>query len=242
MIQIIPAIDIIGGRCVRLTRGDYARMKTYDASPEEMALRYEDCGVSRIHMVDLDGAKQGTPANLRVLEGIRRRSGIEIEWGGGISSEDALHSCLDAGASQAIIGSVAALRPALFEAWLHAFGGDRIILGADLKEGKIAVKGWQEDVPVPIDALLGRFLPAGLSQCICTEISRDGMLQGPETDLYTRLQAAWPAVTFTVSGGIRSMDDIRALDRLGLHRVIAGKAIYEGFITLEEIRQWSQNA
>ena len=242
MIQIIPAIDIIGGRCVRLTRGDYAQKKEYDASPVEMALRYADCGVRRIHMVDLDGAKQSAPANLAVLEEIRRQSAVEIEWGGGISDEGALRRCLDAGASQAIVGSVAALRPEWFEAWLRTYGPERIILGADVKQGRIAVNGWLEEVPLTIEDLLERFRPAGLTQCICTEISRDGMLQGPQTALYTHLQADWPHVDFTVSGGVRSMEDIRALDALGLRRVIAGKAIYEGLITLEELRQWSQNA
>ncbi|MBP5397324.1 MAG: 1-(5-phosphoribosyl)-5-[(5-phosphoribosylamino)methylideneamino]imidazole-4-carboxamide isomerase [Bacteroidales bacterium] len=242
MIQIIPAIDLIGGRCVRLVKGDYAQTKVYDASPLDMALRYADCGVRRIHLVDLDGAKASEPRNLRILEEIASRVKIETEWGGGISSEQALSSVLDAGASCAIIGSVAALHPELFAAWLTRFGGEKMILGADVRDGKIAVKGWLEGTQQTIEELTDRFLPDGLKQVIVTDISRDGMLQGPSTALYTRLQAQYPGVDFTVSGGISSMEDIRELDALGLRKVIAGKAIYENRISMEELRVWSQNA
>ena len=242
MIEIIPAIDLIGGCCVRLTKGDYAMRKTYGASPLEMARRYEDCGVRRIHVVDLDGAKASRPANLGVLEQIKAGTGIEVEWGGGIKDREALESVLAAGADYAIIGSVAALEPALFEEWLRGMDGARMILGADVKDGRIAVKGWQETTSDGIADLVERFRPAGLRNVIVPDISRDGMLQGPAVELYTGLQAAFPDICFTVSGGISSMDDIRALDALGLKKVIAGKAIYENRITLEEIRLWSQNA
>ena len=240
MIQIIPAIDLIGGRCVRLVKGDYAQTKVYDASPLDMALRYADCGVRRIHLVDLDGAKVSEPRNLRILEEIASRTSVETEWGGGISSTQALESVLAAGATCAIIGSVAALKPECFSEWLQRFGGRKMILGADVKDGFIAVKGWQEGTTLTIEALVDRFLPDGLTQVIVTDISKDGMLQGPSTDLYTRLQGAYPAVDFTVSGGISSMADIEALDALGLRKVIAGKAIYENRITREDIRRWSQ--
>lgn len=240
MIQIIPAIDLIGGRCVRLVKGDYGQQKTYDSSPLEMAMKYRDCGVQRIHMVDLDGAKASRPENLAVLEEIRSKVDIEVEWGGGIKDAEALGSVLDAGADYAIIGSVAALRPEMFEEWLRSPMGSRLILGADVKNGLVAVKGWLETVSYSAADLVERFAASGLRNAIVTEISRDGMLQGPATELYTRLQAQFPEVTFTVSGGISCMDDIRALDALGLRKVIAGKAIYENHITLEEIRQWSQ--
>lgn len=239
MIQIIPAIDLVSGRCVRLTKGDYGTSKVYDTDPVDQAMSYADCGVKRIHVVDLDGAKASQPVNLAVLEKVAAKIAIEIEWGGGISSSDALRSVFSAGASHAIIGSVAALRPELFEDWLSRFSGDRMILGADVKDGRIAVKGWLEDTALSIDSLVERFGPQGLQEVICTDISKDGMLQGPADTLYTDLQGRYPEMSFTVSGGISSMEDIVRLDSLSLRKVIVGKAIYEGRITLKEIEQWS---
>lgn len=250
MIRIVPAIDLIGGRCVRLTRGDYATKKVYDASPVETARRYADCGVQRIHLVDLDGAKASRPCNLSVLEQIAAAVSCELEWGGGIASSEDLAQVFDAGASHAIIGSVAALQPERFEEWLSRWGS-RMILGADVRqtEGRwrVAVKGWQEEAPLSLDAILARFAgqPAknaagALREAIVTDIGRDGMLQGPTTGLYVRLQAAFPQVTFTVSGGVSSMDDIRALDAAGLQKAIVGKALYENRITLKDIALWSQ--
>ena len=242
MIEIIPAIDIIGGRCVRLTKGDYATKKVYDASPIDMALAYADCGARRIHLVDLDGAKEGAPANLKVLEAIAGRVAIETEWGGGLSSQQALRDAFNAGATCPIIGSVAVKNPALMHSWLQSFGPSRIILGADVREDKVAVKGWTEDSSKTVDSLIEEFLPEGLSQVICTDISRDGMLQGPSFELYTRLQNTYPQVCFTVSGGISGPSDIEKLDSLNLSKVIVGKAIYEGRITLKDIEKWSANA
>ena len=239
MIEIIPAIDIIGGKCVRLTKGDYATRKEYGASPVDMALRYADCGVSRIHMVDLDGAKIGAPANLGTLEQVASKAGVEIEWGGGIADTKGLESVFNAGATQAIIGSVAVRQPDLMHLWLTGYGSGKIILGADVREGKVAVKGWTEDSEKTIGDLIGEFLPEGLSQVICTDISRDGMLQGPSYGLYEQLQEKYPDIIFTVSGGISSMEDIRRLSDKGLRRVIVGKAIYEGKISLKDIEQWS---
>ena len=241
MIRIIPAIDLIDGRCVRLTRGDYGQKKIYDGAPAEVARRYADCGVERIHLVDLDGAKAGSPRNLKTLEAIASAVSCELEWGGGIAGEAALQGVFDAGATHAIIGSVAARRPECFEEWLTRFG-PRMILGADVRDGRIAVSGWQDSLPVGIDELVARFLPLGLQGCIVTEISRDGMLQGPASELYVRLQRRFPSVAFTVSGGISGMEDIRALDALGLPAVIVGKAIYENRITLKDIALWSQSA
>lgn len=235
MIEIIPAIDLIDGRCVRLSQGDYARQRTYDASPLDMARRFADVGIRRLHLVDLDGAKASRPCNLPVLEVIANATDLDIEWGGGIKSRQALSDVFSAGAGHAICGSVAVRQPDDFRAWLNEFGGERIILGADIRDGRVAVSGWQEESALTIDALIDTFLPDGLAEVICTDISRDGMLAGPSFDLYTRLQAAYPQVTFTVSGGISSMDDIRRLDTLGLPRVIVGKALYEGRITIEEL-------
>lgn len=240
-IEIIPAIDIIDGRCVRLSQGDYDSRKIYDASPLEMAVRFADCGVVRLHMVDLDGAKASSPRNLTVLEQIASVPGLEIEWGGGIKSEEALNDVFNAGASFAVVGSVAARNPELFQSWLNQFGGRRMVLGADVSNGRIAVNGWLETDETGIEDLVERFMPYGLERSIVTEISRDGMLQGPAIDLYTGLQKRFPDINFTVSGGISSVEDIETLDRLGLKSVIVGKAIYENRIPLKFIKEWLQN-
>ncbi len=240
-IEIIPAIDIIEGRCVRLSQGDYDRRKVYDQSPVDMAKRYADCGVKRIHIVDLDGAKSSTPKNLKTLERMVVGSGVEIEWGGGIKSEESLRALFDYGANYAIVGSVAAREPMLFAQWLAQFGGDKMVLGADVRNGKVSVNGWQEDLAVTIEELIDEFMPMGLSQVVCTDITRDGMLQGPSDELYVKLQSSYPSVDFTVSGGIGSMADIERLNEKGLRKVIVGKAIYENRITLKDIEQWSLN-
>ena len=238
MIQIIPAIDIIDGRCVRLSQGDYDRKKVYDASPLDMALAYQDAGVGRLHLVDLDGAKQSAPANLRVLEQLAYRTSLEIEWGGGIKTLDALKAVFDSGATYGICGSVAALKPGLFREWLIAFGA-KVILGADIRDAKVAVNGWLEDTRLSIEELIDLFAGDGLGNVICTDISKDGMLQGPSFELYRDLQQRYDTIDITVSGGISGMADIEKLEELGLRKVIVGKAIYEGRITLKDIERWS---
>lgn len=236
MMTILPAIDLIGGRCVRLTQGDYAQQKQYEADPVDMVHQYINHGLHRIHVVDLDGAKASSPQNLDTLRTLAAVEGVEIEWGGGIKTEQALADVFAAGASYAVVGSVAAQRPEWFEAWLQKYGADRMVLGADVKQGRVSVNGWQEEVDLTIDQLIDRFLPYGLSQVICTDVSRDGMLQGPATDLYIRLQKKYPTVDITVSGGISCMDDIISLQSLGLRKVIVGKAIYEGRIALKDLQ------
>lgn len=238
MIEIIPAIDIIGGRCVRLSQGDYNRLTTYDSHPSEIARRMADAGVERIHVVDLDGAKAGEPVNLRSVEAIASLGVAEIELGGGLKSDGALRSAFDAGATYAIGGSIAVKDPLTFAEWIRSFGPQRIILGADVRDGRVATDGWLNDSPLTAEDLIGRFTADGLTQAICTDIASDGMLQGPATEFYTELSERFPGVTVTVSGGISSMDDIKRLDDLGLKRVIVGKAIYEGHITLKEIERY----
>lgn len=237
---ILPAIDLIDGHCVRLSQGDYNQKKQYDASPREMVETYVRHGMRRIHVVDLDGAKASEPKNLDVLRDIASVEGAEIEWGGGIKTDDALEAVFEAGARYAVVGSVAAKQPELFAQWLRRYGPERMVLGADVRGQRIAVSGWLEESCYTIDALIDRFLPEGLSQVICTDISRDGMLQGPATPLYVRLQTKYPNVCFTVSGGISSLDDIKALQAQGLSRVIVGKAIYEGRVTMEELQLINQ--
>lgn len=238
MIEIIPAIDIIGGRCVRLSQGDYDRCTTYDAQPVEMVKRYVDAGFSRVHVVDLDGAKASYPKNLATLERMASVNGVAIEWGGGIKSEEALHDIFDAGAAYAIIGSLAAKNPSLMGSWIEKYGADRMVLGADVRDGKIAVSGWLEETSLTISRLLELLQPYGLTQAICTEISRDGMFTGADVELYADLMAAHPSVIFTASGGIGKMEDIIRLDENGVPRVIVGKALYEGRITLDQMSRY----
>lgn len=242
MIEIIPAIDIMDGRCVRLRKGDYGQVTRYESDPVDQSLMFRDAGARRLHLVDLDGARSAAPVNLRTLEKIASASGLDIEWGGGIKSADSLRSSFDAGANRAICGSVAVRQPELFASWLREFSPAKIILGADAKNGKIAIQGWTEESELSVEQLVDSFVPAGLSQVICTDIARDGMLQGPSFELYGELQGKYPGIDFTVSGGVSSVADIEKLDSMGLRYVILGKAYYEGFVTLKDIERWSQNA
>ena len=239
---IIPAIDLIDGRCVRLTQGDYGQKKEYSADPLDMAKQYEDCGVSRLHIVDLDGAKAKQPCNLRTLEKIASGTSLDIEWGGGIKDSVSLRSALDAGAGRIICGSVAVDNREEFLSWLSEFGSSKIILGADVRDGKVATHGWLKDSGLTLAELMDWYVPAGLTQMICTDISKDGMLQGPDFEFYVDLKRAFPTVDVTLSGGISCMADIEKAAQLGLHSVIVGKAIYEGRISLKEIESWLLNA
>ena len=242
MIEMIPATDLIGGRCVRLTQGDYTSRKTYYRDPLEAALRFEEAGARRLHMVDLDGAKAAEPQNLAVLERIAAKTSLEVQYGGGIKSRAALRSVFDAGARRAVCGSVAVREPELFARWIAEFGPERLILGADVRDGVVAIQGWTERSERTAPELIETFLPAGLRQVVCTDISRDGMLCGPAVALYADLQRRFPQVESTVSGGVSSPDDIARLEREGLRSVIVGKALYEGRITLEKPGPCSPNA
>ena len=240
MIEIIPAIDIIGGRCTRLSQGDYATRKDYGGDPAEWARAYADCGVRRLHLVDLEGAKASAPKNLRTLERIASLGLLTLEWGGGIKDDEALASVWNAGADEAIIGSIAAKEPERMLSWLRRYGS-RIILGADARNGKVAVSGWLEDSGIDLEELIGTFLPAGLKRAIVTDISCDGMLQGPSFDLYAGLQERFPDLAVIVSGGVSSLNDIRKADEMGLPGIVVGKAIYENRITLKDLKQCLQN-
>lgn len=232
---------MIDGCCVRLTQGDYAEKKVYGQNPVDMAKMYADCGVKRLHVVDLDGAKAKEPCNLRVLERLATETALDIEWGGGIKSSEALRSAVDAGAHRVICGSIAVDNSDLFVQWLQEYGTGRIILGADIRDRYVATHGWLKASEVSIDEIIERFVPHGLTQLVCTDISKDGMLQGPNFPLYVELKEKYPTVNTTLSGGISSMDDICKAAELGLHSVIVGKAIYEGRITLKEIEKWLLN-
>ena len=239
--ELIPAIDLIDGRCVRLTQGDYGQTKIYDAEPVDMARRYADCGVRRFHIVDLDGAKAKAPCNLSTLEKVVAATGLDVEWGGGIKDSVAMQQAVDAGASRVICGSVAVDNPELFAQWLQEYGASRVILGADIRDGRVATHGWLKDGGMGVEELVEKFLPYNLSQLICTDISRDGMLQGPNLPLYEQLQQRFPMVDVTLSGGVSSMDDLKRARECGVRAAIIGKAIYEGRITLKELERWLLN-
>lgn len=240
MITIIPAIDLIDGSCVRLTQGDYDRKTTYYKDPLDVARRYEDCGIKRLHLVDLDGAKASHPVNLKVLERLATSTSLQIQYGGGIKSSDALEEVFAAGATRAICGSIAVKQPESFREWLAKFGPKRMVLGADTRDGRIAINGWLEAAQMGVEELIESFRSAGLSQVICTDIAKDGMLSGPSVPLYVKLQKLFPEIEITVSGGISSWNDIEDLDHNGLQSVIVGKAIYEGRITFEQLAQYTQ--
>lgn len=238
MMEIVPAIDMIEGRCVRLSQGDFNKSKEYDASPLEMAKRYEDVGVRRLHLVDLDGARAGIPQNLRNLEQIASATSLDVEWGGGVRSRESIASVLNAGAAGVICGSLALQEPRLFSAFLKEYGEERIILGADISGGKIATKGWLEVSSSTIEEVIELFLKDGLKRVICTDISKDGMLQGPAVELYSALMERFPTMHLTASGGVGSMADLENLEAAGVPAAIVGKAIFEERITLKEIERW----
>lgn len=234
MIQIIPAIDLIDGRCVRLSQGDYDTKKEY-GDPVEMALRMEDMGVRRLHLVDLDGAKSRHVVNDRVLRDICRRTSLTVDFGGGIKTEDDLEKVFDAGAAMATAGSIAVTDPDSVGLWIEKYGAERIVLGADVRDGKISINGWKEDSALELMPFLEGYRKQGLQHVLCTDISKDGMLQGPNTALYKSIMAQWPDCRLIASGGVSSKEDIRALDEAGIPAVVFGKAIYEGRIDLASL-------
>jgi phosphoribosylformimino-5-aminoimidazole carboxamide ribotide isomerase len=237
MLEIIPAIDIINGHCVRLTQGDYNRSTIY-GNPVEIAIRFHDAGLKRLHLVDLDGAKASQPVNLLILERIAAITGLDIQYGGGIKTKTSLESALNAGASRAIGGSIAVTNPEVFREWLIEFSPQSLILGADVRDGFIATHGWLESSCTSLPQIIRQFLPDGLSQVICTDISKDGMLSGPNFELYKELLALFPTLSVTVSGGICSMNDIVRLNEAGMQSIIIGKALYENRITLKQITDY----
>lgn len=237
MIQLIPAIDIIDGKCVRLSQGDYNRQKTYNENPLEVAKSFEDHGITRLHLVDLDGAKAQHIVNHKVLETIATHTNLTIDFGGGLKTDNDLRIAFESGASMITGGSIAVKNPQQFLSWLNQYGSDKIILGADAKDKKIAVTGWLENTDCQLLDFLADYINKGVSQVICTDIAKDGMLQGPSTALYQEILAAHPTLWLIASGGVSNMRDIQALDAAGVPAVIFGKAIYEGNITLKEIEQ-----
>ncbi|MBR0181277.1 MAG: 1-(5-phosphoribosyl)-5-[Prevotella sp.] len=235
MIELVPAIDIIGGQCVRLTKGDYDQKTVYRDSPAEVAKEFEDLGFKRLHVVDLDGAKSKHIVNDAVLKSITTVTGLTVDFGGGIKTDEDIEKAFASGASMVTVGSIAVTHPELFIGWLEKYGAERMILGADVRHGKISINGWKEDSEEDLLPFLRKYIDAGVKNVLCTEISKDGTLSGPAIDLYKEIMDAYPAIHLIASGGVSSIDDIRALDAAGIPSVVFGKAIYEGKINLNEL-------
>lgn len=235
MIEIIPAIDLIDGKCVRLSQGDYEAKKVYNEDPLEVAKMFEDAGIRRLHLVDLDGAKAKHIVNQSVLQKIASNTSLVIDFGGGVQSDDDIEIAFNSGASMVTGGSIAVRNKELFTSWITKYGADKIILGADCKDHKIAVSGWQEATSVEVIPFIGDYNQKGISKVVCTDISKDGMLQGPSIDLYKDILTVFPNLYLIASGGVSCFQDILDLEKSGVPAVILGKAIYENRVTLKEL-------
>jgi phosphoribosylformimino-5-aminoimidazole carboxamide ribotide isomerase len=235
MIELIPAIDLIDGKCVRLTKGDYNQKTVYNEDPVLQAKEFERLGFSRLHIVDLDGAKSKHIVNDYVLRAITESTNLIVDFGGGIKSEEDIEKAFNAGAHMVTIGSVAVTHPEMFLSWLKKYGTERIILGADVRNGKVSINGWKEDSAEELLPFLEKYVQAGVSNVLCTEISKDGTLQGPATDLYTQVMAQYPTLHLIASGGVSCNEDIKQLDKNGIPAVVFGKAYYEGRIDISKL-------
>ena len=233
--ELIPAIDIIDGQCVRLTKGDYAQKTVYRNHPWDVAKEFETYGFKRLHVVDLDGAKAKHIVNSEVLQKITTETSLTVDFGGGIKTDEDIEKAFASGAQMVTVGSIAVTNPELFLSWIKKYGADRMILGADVRNGKISINGWKEDSSEDLLPFLRKYVDAGVTNVLCTEISKDGTLQGPAIDLYKRIMQEYPNLHLIASGGVSSIDDIKALEAAGIPAVVFGKAIYEGRINLKEL-------
>jgi phosphoribosylformimino-5-aminoimidazole carboxamide ribotide isomerase len=236
--EVIPAIDIIDGKCVRLTQGDYSQKKVYNENPLDVARSFEDIGIKRLHLVDLDGAKKGEVVNLKVLERIASSTALTIDFGGGIKKESDIRNVYEAGAAIATIGSIAVKNKTLFFEWVQKYGPERILLGADVKQDKIAVGGWLETTDITIFEFIKQNLEKGVTTIFCTDISKDGLLQGPSIDLYKKIKEVFPSIQLIASGGVATVQDLDLLREIPCSGTIIGKAIYEGKITMKQLMQY----
>ncbi len=239
MFHIIPAIDIIEGKCVRLTQGDYNQKKIYNEHPLDVAMEFEDAGLTRLHLVDLDGAKAKKVINWKVLETIATKTKLHVDFGGGVQSEDDLRVVFESGAKQVTGGSIAVKNPDVFEKWLSTYGGDKIILGADARNERVAVSGWEEGTELWVYDFVQKWVEKGAKYTISTDVAKDGLLQGPSFELYRNMQDQCPGIQIIASGGVSNLGDIEILADMNLFGVIVGKAIYEGKVTLAELQRWS---
>ena len=240
-IELIPAIDIIEGQCVRLTKGDYDQKTVYRDSPAEVAREFESFGFIRLHVVDLDGAMSKHIVNDAVLNAITSNTSLTVDFGGGIKTDGDIEKAFASGAAMVTVGSIAVTQPELFMGWLEKYGSERMILGADVRHGMISINGWKEDSSEELLPFLKKYVEAGVKNVLCTEISKDGTLAGPAIDLYKKVMDTYPQLHLIASGGVSSKEDILALDKAGIPAVVFGKAIYEGKINLKELWDW-QNA
>jgi len=238
MIRIIPAIDIIDGKCVRLSEGDFNRKKIYDEDPVNVALRFQQAGVTHLHLVDLDGAQQKRIINHAILEKIASKTDLQIDFGGGIQSTTDLKAAFDYGAHQITAGSIAVRDEAMVLSWLEEYGSKKIILGADSKEGKIAVSGWQEVTDIDLHRFLYKYVDRGIRTAICTDVTKDGLLQGSNLNMYRAIKQKLPQLFLIASGGVTSINEIESLDQIGVNGVIIGKALYEGLIEIEDLKDY----
>lgn len=237
MIELIPAIDIIEGQCVRLTKGEYDSKKVYDANPASVAKRFEQLGFKRLHVVDLDGAKSHHIVNDATLKAITGETGLVVDFGGGIKTQEDVEKAFAAGAQMVTIGSLAVTNPALCGEWIERYGADHIVLGADVRNGKISINGWKEDSQLELMDFIQSYYIKGIRNVLCTEISHDGTLQGPATALYAEIMRRFPDLHLIASGGVSCQEDIEELERAGIPAVVFGKAIYEGRIDLERLME-----
>ena len=235
MIELIPAIDLIGGQCVRLTKGDYNAKKVYNDDPVQVAMEFEKMGFKRLHVVDLDGAKSKHIVNDNVLRNITTATSLTVDFGGGIKTEEDIEKAFDAGAAMVTVGSVAVTHPELFMQWMDKYGAGRLILGADVRKGKISINGWKEDSEEELLDFLQKYVDRGVRNVLCTEISKDGTLEGPAIPLYSEIMARYPELHLIASGGVSSNDDILQLEKAGIPSVVFGKAFYEGRIDVSQI-------
>jgi phosphoribosylformimino-5-aminoimidazole carboxamide ribotide isomerase len=237
--QIIPAIDIIDGKCVRLTKGDYAATTVYYNNPVDAAKQFEAAGLTRLHVVDLDGAKAGAVQNLAVLEAIANQTQLQVDFSGGIKTDATVKDVFNAGAAFVAVGSIAVKDKALFTAWLQQYGADKFIVGADVLEGKIKISGWLEDTQVQLDDFLTDMMAIGVRQFFCTDISKDGAMAGPSIALYQRIINQYQCIQLIASGGVTTLEDVAVLQQIGCSGAIIGKAIYEKTIELEDLIKWN---
>jgi phosphoribosylformimino-5-aminoimidazole carboxamide ribotide isomerase len=238
MIELIPAIDLIDGKCVRLTQGDYGQKTIYNENPLEVAKQIEGAGIKRLHLVDLDGAKQKKIINHKVLETISSNTSLHVDFGGGLQSDEDLTIAFNSGAKQITGGSIAVKNTELFSNWISKFGTEKIILGADCKSGMIAISGWQETTEITVFKLIEDYLKKGIQYCICTDVAKDGLLQGPSFELYGEIMKRFPSLKLVASGGVTSVSDIEKLNDMGIYGAIIGKAFYEGRIKLEDLKKF----
>jgi len=236
--RIIPAIDVIDGQCVRLSQGDYGQKKIYNESPLDVAKSFEDAGLKYVHLVDLDGAKAGKVTNWKVIDELASLTKLDIDFGGGIKTDEDIQRLFDAGVKQVNLGSIAVKNPDIVSRWITEFGGDRIIISADVKGEMVSISGWLEDSKVNVADFISGYRRKGISFVTCTDINTDGMLSGPNIELYKKLLLATPDIRLIASGGVSNLDDLRRLKEINVEGAIVGKAIYEGRIHLNELRDF----